>query len=380
MIAAAAAADDPGGQAEAWLGSAAALRVKDRLDAAQELLDRAEAVLPADGMEPLRSRICHLRGNIAFPLGRVEQCLAQHSRALELAEQAGSPELVALALGGMGDAHYAQGRYLTALASYERCVAIAAEHGFGRIEVANRSMIPISRGCVGPLHGAFAEARLAVEAAARVGHRRAEIVACHSAFFACAWQHRLEEADAYIDRAEELTAQIGAFRFRAENMAFRAEIARLAGRRGDAARMAAAALADSEATAPYYLGPAIAGFLAAAAEDAATRERALDTGERLLAGTALRHNHYLLFMGAIEGCLEGADWDRATSYANRLAKEFSVEPMPYVELLATRGRALASWGRGDRSAGARADLVEAAREAEELGYLWLVPRLREALG
>ena len=303
-------------------------------------------------MEPLRSRICHLRGNIAFPLGRVDQCLAQHSRAIDLAERAGSPELVAQALGGMGDARYAQGRYRTALASFERCVAIAVEHGFGRIEVANRSMIPISRGCVGPLHGALAEAQLAIESALRVGHRRAEIVARHSAFFACAWQLRLEEADAYIGRAEELTAQIGAFRFRAENTAFRAEIARLAGRRGDAAPMAEAALVDSEATAPYYLGPAIAGFLAAAAEDASTRERALDTGERLLAGTALRHNHYLLFMGAIEGCLEGADWDRATSYANRLAKEFSVEPMPYVELLASAWQGARTLGAG-RSIGGR---------------------------
>jgi len=43
-------------------------------------------------------------GNLLFPRGDVEGCLREHRRSLDLAREAGSAELEAAALGGLGDA------------------------------------------------------------------------------------------------------------------------------------------------------------------------------------------------------------------------------------------------------------------------------------
>ncbi len=97
-----------------------------------------------------------------------------------------SPTNLQTALGGVGDAAYARGRYGTALLSFQRCVDLAAQHGHGRIEVANRSMIAICRLFAGSTDEAEAEALRAIESATRIGrHRRAEIIARHAAALAC---------------------------------------------------------------------------------------------------------------------------------------------------------------------------------------------------
>lgn len=357
------------------LGLAGAMRLADRIEEALAVLDQAEAAArEAEALDEL-VRVHHLRGNLLFPTGRIDACAAAHEAALQAAERTGSIELLAQALGGVGDAAYAQGRYLTARASLERCVRLAEEHGLGRIEVANRSMLSVCRALAGPLHGTEEEAIAAISAAVRMGrHRRAEIIARHGAILGCMWSLRLEEAERHVARAEELTAEIGALRFRPENTAFRAEILRLGGHRAEAARLAAEALDDAEATAPRFFGPWTAGVLAAAALDDATREHALAAGERLLADTALRHNHLFFCLGAIEGCLEAGANACAAAYADRLERELAAEPMPHIRLLVARARALAGVGQGT------AQLVELVREAEALGYLWLVPRLRAAMG
>jgi hypothetical protein len=87
------------------------------------------------------ARIHHLRGNIFFPLGNIEGCREEHERGLGFAQRSGSPEAEARALGGLADAAYAQGRMRSAFDHFSRCVALSQQHGFGRIEVANRSMV-----------------------------------------------------------------------------------------------------------------------------------------------------------------------------------------------------------------------------------------------
>src|SRR5262249_24948654 len=61
------------------------------------------------------------------------------------ARRLNSPEAEARALGGLADAAYAQGRMRSAFEHFSRCVSLSREHGFGKIEVANRSMIGFSR-------------------------------------------------------------------------------------------------------------------------------------------------------------------------------------------------------------------------------------------
>ena len=55
-----------------------------------------------------------------------------------LAREAGSSELEAAALGGLGDAEYLGGRMISAHERFRDCVKVSRRHGFGRIDVANR--------------------------------------------------------------------------------------------------------------------------------------------------------------------------------------------------------------------------------------------------
>ncbi|QBQ55077.1 tetratricopeptide repeat protein [Nitrosococcus wardiae] len=52
------------------------------------------------------AQIYHHRGNILFPLGRIEDCLSAHRQALKFATETNSPLLEVCALSGLGDAYY----------------------------------------------------------------------------------------------------------------------------------------------------------------------------------------------------------------------------------------------------------------------------------
>jgi tetratricopeptide (TPR) repeat protein len=139
-----AAADDRQ-RAAAWLGLAAVKRVTEDLDGAFADLDRAQAAAEQCGAVEQRARIHFLRGNLHFPRGNIEGCLAEHGQSLQLAREVGSPELEAQALGGLGDAEYVRGRMISSHRHLRRCGELAAQHSFGRIEVANRSQMAHAR-------------------------------------------------------------------------------------------------------------------------------------------------------------------------------------------------------------------------------------------
>ena len=130
---------------QAQLGLAEGLRMSEGLDEALELLDEAQHAAERHDMVAELARIHHLRGNIFFPLGNIDGCREEHERGLRFAQRSGVPEAEARALGGLADAAYAQGKMRTAFEHFSRCVALSQRHGFGRIEVANRSMVGFSR-------------------------------------------------------------------------------------------------------------------------------------------------------------------------------------------------------------------------------------------
>jgi tetratricopeptide (TPR) repeat protein len=168
----------------AWIGLAAVKRMTDDLEGALADLERAERAATARGEQLAeRARIHLLRGNLCFPRGDIAGCLREHGQSLELARQAGSAELEAAALGGLGDAEYMRGRMLSADDWFRRCIELCQRHGFGRIEVANRPMASITRWFAGDARGALDDALASVDAAARVGHRRAEIIGHHATYF-----------------------------------------------------------------------------------------------------------------------------------------------------------------------------------------------------
>jgi len=140
-----AAAPDDVALCRAQLGLAEGLRVSEGLTEALALLEPAQEKAERHDLVAELARLHHLRGNILFPIGDIDGCRKEHELGLMYAQRSGSPEAEARALGGLADAAYAQGRMRTAFANFSRCVELSREHGFGRIEVANRSMVGFSR-------------------------------------------------------------------------------------------------------------------------------------------------------------------------------------------------------------------------------------------
>ncbi|MEA2783085.1 MAG: hypothetical protein QOK29_4629 [Rhodospirillaceae bacterium] len=358
----------------AWLGLAHGLSVLDRFDEALALLAKAQQEAKALGLAAEESRVHGLRGNIHFPRGELDRCLAEHNEALRLAELAGAAEEQARALGGLGDAYYMRGLYLTAEKLFRRCVEISAAQGFRRIEAANLPMLAIM--VLDQLHfaEALAEADRAVLLAEQIGHRRAAMIAHHARFFACFETGRRAEARWSVTACCEIAEALGARRFIAEGLMFRG-LLELAEDRERARETIEQAITIAREQPAYLLpfGLALGGL---AARNTGERLAALAEGERVMAAGALSHNILFFNRIAIDACVAAGDWAGVERYADALERGMADEPVPMTDLLIARARALAAAGRGQADRNVLADLVERAR-----GVNWQVvlPALEAAL-
>jgi hypothetical protein len=77
----------------------------------------------------------------------------------------------------------------------------------------------------------------------------------------------------------------------------------------------------------------------------------------------------------MEACLETGDWNETERYASALEEYTRAEPLPWTDFLIERGRALAAYGRGDRSAKTRETLSRLQALARSSGFA----RARHAL-
>jgi class 3 adenylate cyclase/tetratricopeptide (TPR) repeat protein len=373
------AAGDERKKASALLGLAAVKRVTDDLDGAFADLDRAQAAAEQHGLVEMRARIHFLRGNLHFPRGNIAGCLAEHGQSLQLAREIGSPELEAQALGGLGDAEYVRGRMISAHRHLQHCVDLATEHGFGRIEVANRSQSAHARLYFSPQRVVLEQALTAAEAARRVGHHRAELNARVAGVFATfalgdfpRLKDQIEEARAIVDR-------LGAHRFMQSCLLYLGKAVRAEGRHGQALDLLEQAMAISRETGLGFHGPNILGALAEAAQDPQQRRRALAEGEAIIRAGAVGHNHLRFYPDAITTALDLGEWDEAERYAKALEDYTRPEPLPWSDFYAARGRALAAFGRDGGDENTKAELERLAAEARRLDYRIALPAIEQEL-
>jgi class 3 adenylate cyclase/tetratricopeptide (TPR) repeat protein len=370
------AARKPEDVARALYVRASALRMTDRIDEALLLLVRAEEAAREAGRPDFLARIHHLRGNLFFPQGRVKECLVEQRAALEAAEAVGAPELIAMALGGLADAEYANNLLLRANQHFRECVALARQHGFGRIEVANGSMIAITQTGLGPLSLVLEEADGNIEMARKVGHGRAEIISHHAAVFAATYIGDADTAMRHLAMARELTGRLGARRFDPENDILQAIILLQQRRHGEAAALAETAWSKCDDMAKTYLGGLVLGYLAQTTQDPSRRQWALEEGERLIARNAVGHNLLFFRLAAIEASLDSGFWNEADRHADALEDGFRDEPTPMTNFMIARARLLARQGRGEPIT--KANVGRLIDQGRDLGYLCAVEAL-EAL-
>jgi class 3 adenylate cyclase/tetratricopeptide (TPR) repeat protein len=363
----------------ALIGLAAGLRITDRYDEAFVALDEAESAAKRAGFTVELARIHHLRGNLCFPLGRLDECLRQHEHALEYAQQGGSPELEARALGGLGDAHFAACRMVSAYGYFDRCIEIARAHNFVRVEVVNVSMQAHILTYLNRLGEGLRYGNDAVDLAVRVGDRRAEMLARRTVGSMFLEYGELDRAQTYHEEALELARQLGARRFEAPCLTGIGKILALRGERSAAHEVLAQAGTISRQTGIKFTGAIVFGATAVSADTTEARRGALAEGEAILNTGVIGMNYLWFYRDAMEASLAAGWWDEVERYATALEDYMRREPVPWSDLFIRRGRALAAFGRGQSDETLRVDLERLRDQALGLGFKLAVPALDEAL-
>jgi class 3 adenylate cyclase/tetratricopeptide (TPR) repeat protein len=364
---------------QAWIGVAAGLRITDHYDEAFAALDEGEAAARREGLIVELARIHHLRGNLCFPLGRLKDCLSQHERALQYARQAGSSELEVQALGGLGDAHLAACRLVSAYEYFDRCIEMARANGFVRIEVAHLSMRATGLIYLNRLEDGLRDGSAAVDLAVQVGDRRAEMLARRTLGGLFLEAGELDRAQAYHQEALELARQLGARRFEPPCLSGVGRVLALRGELSAAQEILSQAATISRQTGIKFTGPVVFSGAALAADTAEARRAALDEGEAILRAGAVGINYPWFYRDAMQACLTAGWWDEVDRYAAALEDQMRPEPVPWADFFIARGRGLSAYGRGRRDDALKAELERLRYDAARLGLRLALPALEAPL-
>jgi len=374
------AAGDDAERARALIGMASGMRVNDRIDDGLAALAEAQPLAERAGLTLELARLHHLRGNLFFPLGRLDDCLREHQASLEYARAAGSVEAEATAIGGLGDAYYLQGRMRSAHEQFTRCIALAQAHGFAKLEASVLHMVGWSAEYLLQAHSALDIGRQGVALAARLSDPRGEMLS-HGLIGAVAVRSlgEIDLAAVHIAAFRELAAKLGARRFTVQALGDDALLALRRGDRERARHLVHEALSSIGEAGRRHFGSALYGVLALAVDSASARREALREGEALLEAGAASHNHFRFGEHAIDVMLEHGDWEGAERYGAQLERYAAREPLPWCDLIVARGRALARFGRGERSAALRATVAELRETAARAEFNVALPALDSAL-
>jgi class 3 adenylate cyclase/tetratricopeptide (TPR) repeat protein len=367
---------------QALVGMAACHRIIDRNDDALVALAEAEPMAERAERKLDLARIHHLRGNLYFPLGKLEGCLSEHEKALKFAEMCGSAEYTARALGGLGDAYYALGRMKTAHRYFDRCIELCRTHGFGSIEGAYLSMRSDTHFYQGQLPDAIADCQKAIEMAVAVGNRRAEFFG-HLALLGllldvdCAAGTAAKKSFA---AARSLVESLGLRRSEPLIIMIGCWLDTLDGRLADVDAELRRAYAICQETGVTFVGPWVLGVLARLTRNSGTREWAIREGQQVLSEqVCVSHNYTYFYRYAMDSLLAAGHWVAVEQFASRLEEYTGPEPLPLCDFLIARARALAAFGRGQRGADLMQEVRHLRDNAKLMGLNSNVPALQEAL-
>jgi class 3 adenylate cyclase/tetratricopeptide (TPR) repeat protein len=365
-----------GERALALLEIAAGMRVLDRLADGLTLLEQAQPLLEQAGMTHELSRLHHLRGNLLYGMDRATECQLSHELALEFATRAGSVEAQVNAMGGIGDALYAQGRIRTAHDVFTRCVALAREHRLLRVEVSYLTMLEWTSLYQMDIAGSVAASTAGIELALRISHWRSEMILRAQRAVADGWYlGNVKNALPQLDRVLEIVRAVGMRRTEALSWTFHGLLALREGNL-EAARAHAACALDLEGQIGLRsVGAPVFGVLARAEHDAVSRRKALATGEAILGQGAPVHSHIMFYDLAIEASLGDRQWDEAERYCALFDAYAAAEPFTLSRFVTRCGRAMSRVGRGETGADLLVELQALRQQAHDTQCFVYVERI-----
>ncbi len=372
-------ASSGGERARAWIGLAASLRIVDRYDEALTALGHAEQAAGTQSDPRLLAQLWTLRGNVHFPRGELDECLGAHSRALEYAGQAASPEDIARALGGLGDAQYQRGRMRTAHAEFGRCVALCEQHGFAALRLSYLPMLSVTEAYLGNFAAALDMVGQSERTASQTGDLRTQLLSNSIRSSIELYRANYTEALAASERSVGLSREIGARRFEAEALILRGLAALRLGDGALALDSLAGGVALARDAARTYCGPWALAALALATDDPESCRALLDEGERWLAEGSVSHNYFEYYRYAIEVSIRWGNWERVRSAADALEAYTREERLPWTELV-IRTACVLERTRGGPSGeeGGGAQLAAVLADARQMQFNQMVALLEGA--
>lgn len=370
---------DQAGHGAAWFGVASALRVMDRHEEALDALERAQTALGETADAQMRARMSTLHGNLCFPLGRFDACLAAHQKAHEYAQEANTPLELSRALGGLGDAHYQRGNMLTARKYFAQCVSEARQHGLIGVLLANLPMLGITHVYCGETAAGRASLQEALEIARRVYDLRSELISVICLTSGLILEGKNDERRNWAKQALQLAKQLGARRFHAECLGILASCMAATEGREEALRLVEEGLQLGREMGMSYCGASLLGILARLTPDPAQRAAALTEGEALLAAGSVSHSYFEFYHHAMEVSIEQSAWQAARRYANALSAYTANEPLAPTDLQADRAQLLADVGENLITPRTRSDLETLRHRCSQMNAVALIPAIDAAL-
>ena len=369
----------PREEARCRLGLAAGMRILDRFDEGFQEIDAAQGLAETLGDGNLLAEIEFLRGNLCFPLGRTDDCLASHRRALDHARAAGNEELRVQALGGLGDASYARSRIPDARRAFAECVETAEQKGFGAIAVANMPMLGWTTLLSGDYRGCGPALDRALELARRAGNDRARIIVENG--FAALYLDR-GELDAAREHAGEiirLSKRLGSARFLSYGLNSLAQVELESGDVGAARAAVGKALDVAKGKEISFAGPWIHATAARLSGSQQASREQLSKGEAMLNAGTVAHNHYFFRREALATCLQNEDWPELKRHASRFEAFLGPHNTSWSDFYIGRAKGLALVRQGRIAEETFPVLKPCLDYAEEQGLGLHLLAIREAL-
>lgn len=364
--------------AAAMIGLASANRLLGRVAVGLQQAEALGPLVQEIGDDLMAAEFHTLRGNLAFAAADLELCKASHQAALAAADHAGSVEWRIRALGGLGDASYAEGHLATARRCFAECADLADANGFVRTASPNRGMQAICEVYFLRIDEAERQCELALSGARRIGDQYLEMFAKECMAFVLSVAERNDEAADAANQALAMSRALKADRYTCVLLACLASALRHRLPSAELAALCQEALELAERTSLIFAGPMIYGVHALIESDPVRQEGLIRQGEALLGRTALAHNQTYFYRFAIEWALEHGHWKPAECFADNLGRYFAArEPLPYIDLLMERARTLAALGRNPDEESQMARLVELRDRARAHGCRMTFPPLND---
>lgn len=308
-------------------------------------LEIAEAAAKRSGAERDLAQINYVRGNIYFPLGRVDDALKSNKKALSLARKLGSTRLEVGALSGFGDANFMNATMHTAAGFYTQAVERAREKGLVRDLAANLHNLSVARSYAGKVTQGKADAQEAIEVSQKYYAFVPECVAQTCLGVACTFQGDIDAALTAFAQSAEIAKRIGAKRLEAQALEHLARTQVYAGHTSEARKTAQRAVDIALEHGRNFVGPKALSALAMASNDPDQQDDLLAQGAAIIAEGCVGHSHLHFYSDAVAVTLVRQEWDRAVQFGDALGNFTAQEPLPMVDLSIFQTRILAEAGR-----------------------------------